>query len=123
MNALRFSRLFKKKDLGLAAKPPSKHKFGLWRPKGKLLELSGELCLREDLTVYDSCYAALAQRTGTKLLLETDRPVLQPQSGSSAFSALGGAERIPNSTSQADLEKEPSLLCDLFLGGIGYWQD
>ena len=76
MNALRFSRLFKEKDLVLAAKSLSKYKFGIWRPKGRLLELSGELSLREDLTVYDSCYAALAQRTGTKLITE-DKELLQ----------------------------------------------
>lgn len=70
INALRFSGLFKKTELVLAAKSLSKYKFGIWRPRGRLLEISAELSIGEDLTVYDACYVALAQRIGSKVITE-----------------------------------------------------
>lgn len=69
-NALRFSGLFKEADLALAARSLSKYKFGIWRPRGKLLELSAALSVRENLTVYDACYVVLAQRIGSKVITE-----------------------------------------------------
>ena len=70
MNAIRFSKLFESADLATVARSLSKYKFGIWRPRGKLLELSGELSVGADVTVYDSCYVALARRIGTKLITE-----------------------------------------------------
>jgi predicted nucleic acid-binding protein len=69
-NALRFSGVFSEIDLALAAKSLSKYRFGIWRPRGKLLELSVQLSVREDITVYDACYVALAKRLKTKLVTE-----------------------------------------------------
>lgn len=70
MNALRFSGVFPKPDLLLASKSMSKYEFEVWQPKGKLLELSVELCIRGDVTVYDACYIALASRKKTRLITE-----------------------------------------------------
>lgn len=75
VNALRFSGEFEEAELGLAARSLSKYQFGMWRPRGKLLELSAELSLREDLTVYDACYVALARRIESKVITE-DRELL-----------------------------------------------
>jgi predicted nucleic acid-binding protein len=76
MNAIRFSRLFREADLAMVARSLSKYKFGIWRPRGRLLELSGQLSIKEDVTVYDSCYVALAQRLRTKVITE-DSELLQ----------------------------------------------
>ncbi len=75
MNALRFSGMFDEANLATAARSLSKYQFEIWRPMGKLLELSAQLGLREDLTVYDACYVALAQRKGSKVITE-DRELL-----------------------------------------------
>jgi len=69
-NALRFSSVFNEMDLSLAAKSLSKYRFGIWRPRGKLLELSAQLSVRENVTVYDACYVALAKRLKTRLVTE-----------------------------------------------------
>jgi len=67
-NALRFSGVFNETALSLAAKSLSKYRFGIWRPRGKLLELAAQLSVRENVTVYDACYVALAKRLKTTLL-------------------------------------------------------
>lgn len=69
-NALRFSGVFNETDLALAARSLSKYRFGIWRPRGKLLELSVQLSVRENVTVYDACYVALAKRLKTRLVTE-----------------------------------------------------
>jgi predicted nucleic acid-binding protein len=68
VNALRFSGEFQEDELRLASRSLSKYDFSTWRPRGRLLELTAELSLRKNLTVYDACYVALAQRTGSRLL-------------------------------------------------------
>jgi len=70
VNALRFSGEYDEHSLGLAARSLSKYQFGIWRPRGRLLELSAELSLRGGLTVYDACYVALAQRIESKVITE-----------------------------------------------------
>ena len=75
MNALRFSSQYNERDLALAAKSLSKYQFNIWRPRGKLLELSSVVSLRQDLTVYDACYVALAQRMRTRVITE-DKEIL-----------------------------------------------
>jgi predicted nucleic acid-binding protein len=70
MNALRFSGVFNETELALAAKSLSKYRFGIFRPVGKLLELSTQLSVRNDITVYDACYTALAKRLGRELVTE-----------------------------------------------------
>ncbi len=70
MNALRFSGTFKRAELVMAARSLSRYRFDIWRPRGKLLELSTELSMEEDLTVYDACYVALAQRVSSKVITE-----------------------------------------------------
>jgi predicted nucleic acid-binding protein len=70
MNAVRFSGAFDKADLATIAASLSKYQFEIWRPMGKLLELSAQLSLREDVTVYDACYVALAQRKGSRVITE-----------------------------------------------------
>lgn len=69
-NALRFSGVFDVTDLALAARSLSKYHFGIWRPRGRLLELSAQLSVREDVTIYDACYVALAQMLGSKVITE-----------------------------------------------------
>lgn len=75
MNALRFSGGFASPDLLVAAESLSRYRFDIWRPRGKLLRLSSELSMREDLTVYDASYVALAQRSNSILVTE-DRELL-----------------------------------------------
>jgi predicted nucleic acid-binding protein len=70
VNALRFSGEYDRDALGLAARSLSKYQFGVWRPRGKLLQLSAELSLREGLTVCDACYVALARRIESKVITE-----------------------------------------------------
>ena len=70
MNALRFSGSFRGSDLVVAAKSLSRYSFGVWRPRGKLLELSTELSTEKDLTVYDACYVALGKRTNSRVVTE-----------------------------------------------------
>lgn len=72
MNALRFSGKFNEVDLATAARSLSRYQFEIWRPMGMLLELSAQWGLRKDVTVYDACYVALAQRKGSKLITEDD---------------------------------------------------
>lgn len=69
-NALRFSGVFDATDLSLAARSLSKYRFEMWRPRGWLLELSAQLSVREEVTVYDACYVALARRLSSKLITE-----------------------------------------------------
>lgn len=70
MNALRFSGSFSSPDLVVAAKSLSKYRFGIWRPRGKLLELATKLSVEKDLTVYDASYMALGKRTNSKVVTE-----------------------------------------------------
>ena len=70
MNALRFTGAFKEDGLVLASKSLSKYQFEVWRPRGKLLELSTQFSVKGDVTVYDACYVALAQRIGSKVITE-----------------------------------------------------
>ncbi len=70
INTLRYSGAFNAQDLTQAATSLSRYRFEVWRPRGKLLELSAEMSLREEITAYDACYVALAERTGTKLITE-----------------------------------------------------
>ncbi|MDG6989907.1 MAG: type II toxin-antitoxin system VapC family toxin [Nitrososphaerota archaeon] len=70
MNALRFSGSFRSLDLVVAAKALSKYRFGIWRPRGKLLELSTKLSVEKDLTVYDACFVALGKRTNSRVVTE-----------------------------------------------------
>ena len=70
MNAIRSAGVFDDGDLAVAARSLSKYQFEVWRPMGKLLELSAQLSLRNDVTVYDACYVALAQRKGSKVITE-----------------------------------------------------
>jgi predicted nucleic acid-binding protein len=76
MNALRFSGTFTEQDLNKASKSLSKYRFEIWRPVGRLLELSTMLSLKEDLTVYDASYIGLAYRKGSKVLTE-DRELIE----------------------------------------------
>ncbi len=76
MNALRFSGVFGEADLSTVARSLSKYQFEIWRPVGKFLELSAQLGLRENVTVYDACYVALAHRKGSRLITE-DRELLE----------------------------------------------
>ncbi|MDG6899168.1 MAG: type II toxin-antitoxin system VapC family toxin [Nitrososphaerota archaeon] len=70
MNALRFSGSFRASDLVVAARSLSKYRFGIWRPLGKLLELSSELSVEQGLTIYDACYVALGKRTSSRVVTE-----------------------------------------------------
>jgi len=56
------------------------------------------------------------------LLLQPDRPVLQPQVRRLALPAALGVERVPGPTPEADLEEEPPLLGNLLLSSVGYGQ-
>ena len=70
VNALRYSGVFDGASLAVAARSLSKYRFGIWRPRGKLLETSAKLSAQGDVSVYDACYVALAQRLGAKLVTE-----------------------------------------------------
>ena len=70
INALRFSGQFTANELGIASRSLSRYRFGMWRPRGKLLELSAEISTKENLTVYDACYVALARRIESKVITE-----------------------------------------------------
>ncbi len=75
VNALRFSGQFGEADLVLASRSLSKYQFEVWRPRGRLLELSAQISSSRGVTVYDACYVALAQRLSSKLITE-DRELL-----------------------------------------------
>lgn len=70
MNAIRFSGVFDAEELVLASRSLSKYEFEIWRPKGRLLELSAQLSVEENVTVYDAVYVALAKRIGSRLFTE-----------------------------------------------------
>ncbi len=72
MNALRYSKAFKKGDLLLASWSLSKYGFEVWQPRGRLLEQSVELSIENDVTVYDACYVALALRKKTRIITEDE---------------------------------------------------
>jgi len=93
MNALRFSGSFREPDLGVIVRSLSDYQFEIWRPIGRLLELSTKLSLKKDLTVYDACYIGLALRKGSKVVTE-DRELL---------------EKFPRSTLSLDQYKEETM--------------
>ncbi len=70
LNAIRFSGVFGEEDLAQVSKSLSRYQFEVWRPGGRLLELTAHLSVTGDVTVYDACYVALAQRTSSKLITE-----------------------------------------------------
>lgn len=75
MNALRYSSVFSKEELVLASRSLSKYKFEAWKPRGRLLEASALLSAEKEVTIYDACYVALAQRFGSRVITE-DRELL-----------------------------------------------
>ncbi len=75
MNALRFSGAFSEDELALASKSLSRYRFEVWKPRGKLMEISARLSLAGEVTVYDACYVALAQRIRSKVITE-DKEIL-----------------------------------------------
>jgi predicted nucleic acid-binding protein len=70
MNAIRFAGVLDDEGLALVARSLSMYQFEVWRPLGKLLELSALLSSRKDVTIYDACYVALAQRKRSKVITE-----------------------------------------------------
>ena len=72
MNALRYGGAFTGEDLALASRSLSKYDFEVWQPRGRLLEHSVELSFREEVTVYDACYVALALRKRTRVITEDE---------------------------------------------------
>jgi len=93
MNALRFSGSFREEDLDIIVRSLSDYQFEIWRPVGRLLELSTKLSLKEDLTVYDACYIGLALRKGSRVVTG-DRELL---------------EKFPRSTLSLDQYKEETM--------------
>ena len=93
MNALRFSGSFREGDLDIIVRSLSDYQFEIWRPVGRLLELSTKLSLKEDLTVYDACYIGLALRKGSRVVTE-DKELL---------------EKFPQSTLSLDQYKEETM--------------
>lgn len=57
------------------------------------------------------------------LLLEAHGAVLQPEVGRLAFPAPLGVEWVAGPASETDLQEEPPLLGNLFLGGVCYWHE
>jgi predicted nucleic acid-binding protein len=60
LNALRYSRVYNEKELGLAAESLSKYGFDVWEPRGEIYRESGHLSVRHDISVYDASYVALS---------------------------------------------------------------
>ena len=89
-NALRFSGVFDGTDLALVARSLSKYRFGIWRPRGRLLELSAQLSIRDDMTVYDACYVALARRLGSKVITEDKELLSKFPADTVALNRFGG---------------------------------
>lgn len=92
MNALRFSGSFRSPDLVVAARSLSKYRFGIWRPRGKLLELSTELSVEKDMTVYDACYLALGKRTDSRVVTENKELLAKFPADALALSDFHAAE-------------------------------
>jgi predicted nucleic acid-binding protein len=69
-NALRFSGAYSIIELKTAAVSLSKYAFEVWQPRGRLLEDALDLSLGKEITVYDACYVALAQRKRVSLCTE-----------------------------------------------------
>lgn len=60
LNALKYSRVYSQDELALVARSLSKYGFDEWQPKGKLYEQVARLSLKQDISVYDASYVALA---------------------------------------------------------------
>ncbi len=60
LNALRYSRIYDEKELGLAALALSKYGFEVWEPRGEVYRETAHLSLRHELSVYDASYIALS---------------------------------------------------------------
>jgi predicted nucleic acid-binding protein len=60
LNALRYSRLYDEKELGLAAESLSKYGFDVWGPKGEVYNETAHLSIGHDVSVYDASYISLS---------------------------------------------------------------
>ncbi len=60
LNALRYSKLYDERELGLAAESLSKYGFDVWSPKGEVYSETAHLSLGHDISVYDASYIAMS---------------------------------------------------------------
>ena len=60
LNALRYTRLYTEKELGMAAESLSKYGFDVWEPRGEVYRETGHLSVGHDISVYDASYVSLS---------------------------------------------------------------
>jgi predicted nucleic acid-binding protein len=72
-NALRFKPGFNDEKVGRAISDIFDLQVDLIAPSGELVKRSSELAFRYDVTVYDSCYLALAELMGISLYTSDNR--------------------------------------------------
>ncbi len=60
LNALRYSKLYDERELGLAAESLSKYGFDVWSPKGEVYTETAHLSLGHDISIYDASYIAMS---------------------------------------------------------------
>jgi predicted nucleic acid-binding protein len=73
LNALRYSRLFNKKELKELAVAVGKYGFELHNLIDKYGELTAEIANSRELSIYDASYAALAELNGIVLYTVDDK--------------------------------------------------
>lgn len=67
LNALKYTKLFKKDELVTISKSLTLYGFRLFPLTGKLAERTVEIAMEKDITIYDASYVALAEEQEAKL--------------------------------------------------------
>lgn len=73
LNALKYTKLFDKRELVTVARSLTLYGFRLFPLIGKLAERTVEIAMERDVTVYDASYVALAEEQNAKLYTADER--------------------------------------------------
>ncbi len=73
LNALRYTKLFDKRELAMVARALTLYGFRLFPLIGKLAERTAEIAMEKDVTIYDASYVALAEEQNAKLYTADER--------------------------------------------------
>jgi len=76
LNALRYSKLYDERELGLAAESLSKYGFDVWSPKGEVYSETAHLSQRHNVSVHDASYVAVSTLLNAPLYT-VDRELLE----------------------------------------------
>mgnify|MGYP000418544534 CR=1 FL=1 len=67
LNALKYTKLFKKEELIMIAKSLTLYGFRLFSLTGKFAQRTVKIVMEKDVTIYDASYVALAEELKAKL--------------------------------------------------------